>query len=379
MKRVAVLGGGPAGAYAAELLARGGVRVALFDEKLAWEKPCGGGLSQKAFLRYPFLADGTAPKRWVHRLRFTADDAGNATLDLDHPLLLYARRDLNQLLLWRAELAGAQLEKERVTAMEPHGCGWRIRTARGSFEADACVVATGARNSLRSAGTEFGPNDSMVALGYYVDGAQPDIDLVFARGLHGYIWVFPRCDHLSVGICGKQESSASLRNRLENLMRERGISWKGAQFYAHLLPSLEPGSWSRNRIGGPGWLAVGDAGGFVDPITGEGIYYAIRSAELAAQAMLQHGRDAAAGYRAALQADMVEDLALGSAIAPRFYRGCFLRSPVTARMIQFARRSPRFASLLRELVAGSQGYRGLARRLWWNLLPTFYEIASHTS
>jgi flavin-dependent dehydrogenase len=161
-------------------------------------------------------------------------------------------------------------------------------------------------------------------------------------------------------------------------MRQRGISWKGARFYAHLLPSLETGSWSRNRIGGLGWLAVGDAGGFVDPITGEGIYYAVRSAELAARALLQHGPEAATAYRAVLQADVVGDLALGSAIAPRFYRGCFLRGPVTDRMIQFARRSPRFASLLRELVAGRQGYRGLARRLWWNLVPTFYEIAIHT-
>ena len=55
MKRVAILGGGPAGAFAAEQLASGGLQVRLFDEKLAWEKPCGGGLTYKAYNRYPFL------------------------------------------------------------------------------------------------------------------------------------------------------------------------------------------------------------------------------------------------------------------------------------------------------------------------------------
>lgn len=54
---VAIVGGGPAGATAAEMLARGGAKVLLIDEKLAWEKPCGGGLTYKALERYPFLCE----------------------------------------------------------------------------------------------------------------------------------------------------------------------------------------------------------------------------------------------------------------------------------------------------------------------------------
>ena len=65
MKRVAVLGGGPAGAFAGELLAKAGLSVTLFDEKLAWEKPCGGGLTYKAYNQYPFLIDNDTPKRFV--------------------------------------------------------------------------------------------------------------------------------------------------------------------------------------------------------------------------------------------------------------------------------------------------------------------------
>ena len=65
MKRVAILGGGPAGAFAAERLASAGLDVLVFDEKLAWEKPCGGGLTYKAYSQYPFLIENSTPKRLI--------------------------------------------------------------------------------------------------------------------------------------------------------------------------------------------------------------------------------------------------------------------------------------------------------------------------
>ena len=148
------------------------------------------------------------------------------------------------------------------------------------------MVATGARNPLRDVGTQLRPEDTMSALGYYVPGERTRIDIQFLPQLEGYIWVFPRCGHLSVGICGKGEPAAALRKRLEAYMNERGIAWKGASFYSHLLPSLETAAWKSNRVAGEGWMAVGDAAGLVDPITGEGLYYAIRSADLAAKVLL---------------------------------------------------------------------------------------------
>src|ERR1700716_1923514 len=114
MKKVAILGGGPAGAFAAERLARAGLDTVIFDEKLAWEKPCGGGLTYKAYQQYPFLIDSSAPKKLVHETVIGAPKAGKAKMPLDRPLLIYSRMDLNQMLLDRAEQAGAQLEKTRV-------------------------------------------------------------------------------------------------------------------------------------------------------------------------------------------------------------------------------------------------------------------------
>ena len=231
------------------------------------------------------------------------------------------------MLLERAERAGAQIEKARITQLARSGSGWQLAHAStASADADFCIVATGARNPLRDVGTQLRPEDAMSALGYYIPGEQDRIDIQFLPHLEGYIWVFPRCGHLSVGICGKGEPAVALRKRLEHYMTERGISWKGATFYSHLLPSLETKSWKENRVAGEGWMAVGDAAGLVDPITGEGLYYAIRSADLAAQALLDEARASSPrrNYRRLLRRDFAADLEFGSRLAKRVFLGSFL-------------------------------------------------------
>jgi geranylgeranyl reductase family protein len=373
--KVAILGGGPAGAFAAERLAMAGVKTVLFDEKLAWEKPCGGGLTWKAYSQYPFLQDNDTPKRVVTETVLAAPNSKPVTLSLDRPLLIYSRYDLNGMLLDRAERAGAQIEKTRVLSMDRTSNGWNLRTKSGSLDADYCILATGARNPLRGFGTELTPRDTMSALGYYVPGDRDNIAIQFLPSLEGYIWVFPRCGHLSVGICGKGEPAAALRIRLERYMDEQGISTKGATFYSHLLPCLDTPAWKQNRVAGDGWLAVGDAAGLVDPITGEGLYYAMRSADLATQSILG-GPDDTAGvaYRKALRRDFVHDLEFGSRLANRVYHGTFLFGAVTSRMVQFTRLSPKFRDVMQDLFAGTQPYVGLQKRLFKNLNGSLLEI-----
>jgi len=377
MMQVAILGGGPAGAFAAEQLAAAGLRVRLFDEKLAWEKPCGGGLTYKAYHQYPFLIDNPTPKRLVTETVLAAPRAGEVSLQLSEPLLIYSRFDLNRMMLDRAERAGAQIEKARVSELARCGSSWRLRTSGGVADADFCIVATGARNPLRQVGTELGPDDTMSALGYYIPAEQARIDIQFLPNLEGYIWVFPRCQHLSVGICGKGVPAAMLRKRLEEYMLERGLSSKGATFYSHLLPNLATRSWKNNRVAGDGWMAVGDAAGLVDPITGEGLYYAIRSADLAARSLLAEVGGLAERvlhYRRLLRRDFAADLEFGSRLAKRIFLGRFLFGSVPARMVQFTRRSPRFSSVMQDLFSGKQPYLGLKRRLLENLNGSLYEI-----
>jgi geranylgeranyl reductase family protein len=373
--KVAILGGGPSGAMAAAQLASSGVKTVIFDEKLAWEKPCGGGLTWKAYSQYPFLFDNDTPHKVIHRTVLSAPKSKSVTLNLDNPLLIYSRFDLNRLLLERAEQAGAQIEKTRVLTIDRTSSGWTLRTRHGALDADYCIVATGARNPLRTVGTELTPADSMTALGYFVPGNRDHIDVQFLPQFEGYIWVFPRCGHMSVGICGKGVSASQMRILLERYMREHGISKEGATFYGHLLPALETPSWERNRVAGDGWLATGDAAGLVDPVTGEGLYYAMRSADLAAQTIVAQPAEAIANsYRKLIWTDFMHDLEFGSRLSHRVFNGKFLGGSITSRMVQFTRLSPRFRELMQDLFAGTQPYTGLKKRLMKNLNGSLIEV-----
>ena len=287
----------------------------------------------------------------------------SAALDLCQPLLIYSRFDLNRLMLERAEAAGAKLEKTRVTALDRTSRGWTVRTRAGAIDSDYCVIATGARNGLRDVGTEWKPGDTLSALGYFIPYDQEHVDLQFFPDFEGYIWLFPRQGHLSAGIAGKGKPASEMRSLLDRYLADKGITTKDATYYGHVIPSLEKPSWRGNRVSGDGWLAVGDAAGLVDPVTGEGLYYAIRSGDLAADAILNQPANPAAHYRSAVWSEFMEDLEVGSRLAHRLFRGKFFFAGVTTRMIQFMRRSPTILNVVQDLFAGTQGYLDLRARL----------------
>ena len=376
MKRVVVLGGGPAGAFAAERLASAGLDTIVVDEKLAWEKPCGGGLTYKAYHQYPFLIDNNTPKKIVTHARLNSGKVGTATLELTHPLLIYSRFDLNSMLLQRAERAGATIEKTRVSGMERNGSGWALRTNTGRIEADYCIVATGARNPLRDVGTQWSSGDTMSSLGYFIPSDQDHVDIEFFPRFEGYIWIFPRAGHLSAGIAGKGKPASELRVMLDAYLRDKGISTKDSTYFGHVIPSLERAAWRGNRVAGDGWMAVGDAAGLVDPVTGEGLYYALRSADLATAALLDTAPAAAEqAYRDRVWSEFGEDLSAGARLSKRLFYSEFLRNDMTARMIQLVRRSPTVRSVVQDLFAGTQDYNTLKARLTRGLRKTVWEIA----
>lgn len=370
MKSIAVIGAGPAGSTAAERLAHAGYRVHLLDEKLAWEKPCGGGVTYKAYQRYPYLQSNLAQRRNVSACELQASGVRPFRFSLNHPVLIYSRRDLNAMLIERAASAGANVEKVRITAAERHSDGWRLSTPKGIIEADYAIVATGARNVLRDLGTKWDSRNTMLAMGYYIPGKLESVVIRFFPWLQGYVWLFPRGDHISAGICGKRSDHHALRKALEDYLDEAEISWRGSAFYAHLLPSLESSHWRGNRLAGEGWMAVGDAAGLVDPITGEGIYYAIRSGDLAAEVFSDERielKEKANAYVSIIQQDFAADLELASKICRLFYLGQTGLGTVPQRMIQFARRNSRIRGLLQDLMSGTQDYAGLRERLSDNI------------
>ena len=369
---IAVVGGGPAGAMAAERLAAAGRRVVLIDEKLAWEKPCGGGLTPKALRQYPFLTEAEVERNWVRGCELVSPGGRHAWFELDQPIAIFSRRVLNGLMLERARAAGAEIVRERVVAIEGGPGAWRVRTRTAEIGATYLVGAAGARNPLPfSAGLE--PADLMATAGYYIPGSADSIHISFPRGVEGYIWLFPRRDHFSAGICGKMNGTptAALRRMLEEFLAQRGFSLQGAQFYSHVLPAPRPETLHRLTLQGEGWALIGDAAGLVDPITGEGLYYALRSAELLAEAVL--AGDAAA-YTSAAQREILPELHTAARYAGRFYSGNFLGGSVLDRMVQFTAGSARVRALMRDVFSGNQNYAGLRKRAYRTFVSALPEI-----
>jgi flavin-dependent dehydrogenase len=356
-----------------ERLARSGCTVTIYDEHLAWEKPCGGGLTHKAIQAYPFLLNGPHPKKLIRTVELISSKGHRALLALDQPIVIYSRTVLNGLLLDRAEAAGCRVVRSRVTQLETSDERAKISFGDSRVEADFVVVAAGARNSLLPGTRPLARNDLEMTLGYFVPAQAEGISVKFLQHFEGYLWSFPRCDHLSVGICGSmaKHTSQELRRHLHAFMDTENIPHDGARFYSHVLPSPQKQTLSSRRVVGRNWALVGDAAAWVDPITGEGLYYALRSGELLAESLIAR---TPAEYPARIRKAFSTDLEFATRIARRFYRGRFLGGAVATRMIQFIERSPTFRALMADVFAGAQDYCSLKRRLWAQCGTTLTEV-----
>jgi flavin-dependent dehydrogenase len=233
-----------------------------------------------------------------------------------------------------------------------------------------------------------------VAFGYRAplpeQGDAPTV-IAFLPKWVGYAWAFPRVDHISFGIATTQDAfeHKALDQLLWQFMigyyeqREPAVkttkniwahgqkaSASGVGFieknlrataerYAARIPGLADETWDTRRACGDGWALLGDAAGFADPVTGEGIYYALRSAELFAAAHLEGQPQE---YEKRWRKDFGGELRRASQMRRRFY-GNFWGAPFTERMIEFARGHRGIKKVLGDLVAGEQGYVGLKKKL----------------
>ncbi|MEP7273803.1 MAG: hypothetical protein ABI882_20050, partial [Acidobacteriota bacterium] len=216
-------------------------------------------------------------------------------------------------------------------------------------------------------------------LGWLVkpDRARPrgQADVKYATDLTGYLWIFPRPDHLSYGIASKfrEATPAALKARLLDFIEIEDPeianeirtadhhSTARATFYGAMIPALEPATWDRLSVCSEtgAWALVGDAAGFVDPLTGEGIYYALKSAELLASALQSKISD----YDMMWRAEFGAELRRAAELQKRFYRGEFAGAPMIERMLQIGKWHAGVRKTLGELIAGDEGYVDLKQRL----------------
>jgi geranylgeranyl reductase family protein len=390
---VLIVGAGPAGSFAAERLVLAGVRVALFDGRPPDEpKACGGGVTSKALKMWPHLLEAVG--RTIDELDLYSPKGKRLHLKLAEPFAIYSRRAFDSYLRERAREAGAYIFAERVSHRPRTAENWTVR-ARGGAEwsAPMLVAADGANSRIAKAlAGALPPAEMEVAFGYRapLPRAQDAPTVVaFLPGWAGYAWAFPRPDHVSFGIATTQDAfdHQALDHLLWGFMvgyyrtraRPKASVWSSArgardkardeliraelettaERYAARIPGLAVETWDKRRAAGHGWALLGDAAGFADPVTGEGIYYALRSAELFAESYLAGD---ASLYEDRWRADFGRELRRAAQMRRRFY-GNFWGAPFTERMIDLGRTHPGIRRVLGELVAGDQGYLDLKRKL----------------
>lgn len=368
---VGVIGAGPSGAWAARQLATRGVRVLLADPSHPREKPCGGGVTGRALA---LVADALGPERLpavsILTARFVDTTIGvSATVPLDpqgDSLIVVSRTEFDTRLLSAARRAGATFSAARLLDIDHSRRTFTLRMSDGqAYEVDRLIGADGA-NSLtrrRLAGA-FRRDQLSIATGHFVQGfTASEVVVEFVADPPGYIWSFPRPDHLAVGICAPADSGSTaemLRARTAAWIRASAVAPAGASLrpYSWPIPSLSASDLESLVTAGRGWLLVGDAAGLVDPITREGIFFALKSAEYAADAIVAGGPDPGSVFTEHVRREIVAELLRASRLKARFFQPRF-----TGLLVGALAQSPRIGRVMADLVAGTQGYRGLRMRL----------------
>jgi geranylgeranyl reductase family protein len=373
----AIVGAGPAGSWCAHQMARAGARVVVIDGSHPREKPCGGGVTARALSLV-----GEQSGHQATTIKSASFGYGGRRADIDlaahhrgSRLDVVSRLEFDGRLLARARTAGASVIAERVTALDRAAGRWQLRTRTCTIAARWLVGADGA-NSLvrRRVSRPFARADLSIACGYFIPGVcSTRIDIEFVAQPAGYIWAFPRPDHVAVGI-GAQADEAStpaLMAIVDEWLRVHMPDAAGRrERYSWPIPSLTAASLQHETPVGDGWLLLGDAAGLVDPITREGIFFALQSAEFAA-ASLTANSETARAYAERLRDEIYPELLGAARLKARFFRPAFVNL-----LIHALHRSGRIRDVMADLVAGEQPYASLRARLlgtWelgllWDLL-----------
>ena len=358
-----------------EQLACAGHTVDIYDEHLAWEKPCGGGLTYRATQCFPFLLDNPLPKKLINKVEIISSENQRASLDLPHPMVIYSRRILNGLLLDRARNAGCHIHHSRIQAVDTSTTRPRYSVEGDWRDTEFLVLAGGARNQFLPGTRALARDELEMTQGYFVPQTADQILIKFLPQFEGYIWSFPRADHISLGICGSMQThtSSELRGHLHQFAALEKIETSDAKFYSHVLPSPQVRTFSDRVVLGQNWALCGDAAAWVDPLTGEGLFYAMRSGEILGKSLAEGCPEK---YPTRVRSSFSLELEFAARIVRRFYRGSFLGTAVTTRMVQFLQRNAVFRQLLSDLFCGTQDYTTLKARVLNHLGGTLSQFVS---
>ncbi|GMV50500.1 MAG: hypothetical protein NBKEAIPA_02863 [Nitrospirae bacterium] len=331
---VVIVGMGPAGAAAAAVLSRGGLTVLGIDrERHPRYKVCGGGLSAR-IERVLDPGFRSVIEQTVTGVQFVYCGQEPLLLESSQPIAYMVMRDrFDHWLLQEAVKSGADIETgEGVTGLRQDVDGVEILTARGRCRGRIVIGADGAnsvvaRNLFPDRAVHRVPAvESEVPIGadpHFPGPATILVDVGAAR--QGYGWIFPKQGRLSVGVGEFRRKSTGLHQTFDRFVQTaQGLNGRTVPRPAgHPIPAFSEGEGGGMiQLTNGRALLVGDAGHLVDPLFGEGIYYAVCSGELAARSILAHPQDVGAALQAYQQAvgrEILPDFRITARIARVLY------------------------------------------------------------
>jgi geranylgeranyl reductase len=298
--QIVIAGGGPAGAICARTLARSGMRAIVIEASPHGKKPCAGGLPSVLLDQYPL--PNLLIKQKTAGVMFQAPSGLKVPVDFPDGLFIATvdRQEFDNHLRWSAEDAGAKIVEGRVLGFEEKTNQLFIHYrgtdgAERTTEADFLIGADGA--SSRIARQAMGHSlDSVVAVQEEIQLPKEAMDRLENRCVFNYSpavspdyygWIFPKGDHVSVGVGTRLENReivAALLDRMKEIHSDILQGGRVIKRNGGLIPTEQYRQHGLRRV-----LLAGDAAGLVLPACGEGIYFAMRSGDIAAQTILQMG------------------------------------------------------------------------------------------
>ncbi|MBT9330952.1 geranylgeranyl reductase family protein [Paracidobacterium acidisoli] len=351
-----VVGAGPAGCAAAYDLSIAGRSVLLLDKAdFPRPKACAGGLTRKSLSALRYSVTPVVRER-PSAITVEKNAAESAVIRSLMPICAMTVRDeLDDFCLRQTVEAGVQFERiDPIETIDEMNREVHLRTRARYFRAQFLVGADGVHSQVRRLTGEarwFRRGFALEANVRTPDAASAAMVFDLGTVSGGYGWVFPKGDHLNIGLYTIDSSEKLNRERLATYIATRCGAVNTEQFVGQYLGfGAEQAETSSARI-----FLVGDAGGFADPLTGEGIYGAIMSGQAAAKAIEGdlRGKKAAASAFMQATARLRADLRLSSAGARWFYA-----HPDTGYRVLTA---PMLRSLVLRAYASGSGVAALAQ------------------
>ena len=362
----AIVGAGPAGSHLATQLAQHGVHVLLFDSRAPWDKPCGAAITGKVLTAIPRLKDfsGFFPVKNFH---FFSPSGEECRIHCPEGFYTFSRKELNGFLLEDAKQAGVSFYQKKVTQVRWRGGQevWELHTEDGEqYLAYHLVGADGANSVVAQFLDLPKPLETPLTLGvgyHYPYDFEGVATIKFLDDLPGFLWVLPRDGFSNIGIVATAAfiHGQRLYERLDQFVTrfyEIEIPDKIQRFVGS-IPWYEP--FRTERIMGLRWTMVGDAAGWVDPISKEGLYYSLVSADLLGDAL---GRSLPDGDYRTVWRESLNGLLKQLRRGRRWYKR-FYHPPRVNKMIRRTRKYGTYQRLMSDFLAGKQTYKWLRLRL----------------